>query len=107
MMLLMPIWLKLPWNNLLQNKEIKAKNNHLENIETEELNVSVRKTCGTAEQRDALDVFGHYIAGKMHRLSSTYNLETMKIIEHEIKVAMYSYNHSHKNGKNALYDQCF
>ena len=71
-----------------EKKKLKRteKSNRQESIETEEMNIlrSVRSACRVAEQKDAFDVFGNYIATKMRRLSSSVDQETIEIIEHEI-----------------------
>ena len=43
------------------------KSNHQESIETEKMNISrcVGNACCVAEQKDAFDVFGNYIATKI------------------------------------------
>ena len=45
---------------------------------------SVGNACRVTEQMDASDVFGNYIATRIRRLSSSVDLETIKIMEHEI-----------------------
>ena len=67
-------------------KKWAEKSNRQESIETEEINVfqSVENACRVAEQKDAFDVFGNYIATKMRRLSSSVDQQTIEIIEHEI-----------------------
>ena len=62
------------------------KSNRQEVIDTEEMNVlwSIENACRAAEQKDAFDVFGNYIATKMRRLSRSVDQETIEIIEYEI-----------------------
>ena len=71
-----------------KKKQLKwaEKSNRQESIETEEINVfrSVENACCVAEQKDAFDVFGNYIATKMRRLSSSVDQQTIEIIKHEI-----------------------
>ena len=45
---------------------------------------SIGNAYRVAEQKDAYDVFGNYIATKMRRLTSSVDQETIKIMEHEI-----------------------
>ena len=45
---------------------------------------SVGNACRVTEQMDASDVFGNYIATRIRRLSSSVDLEIIKIMEHEI-----------------------
>ena len=81
-----------------EKKKLKRteKSNRPERIETEEMNIlrSVGNACHVAEQKDAFDDFGNYIATKMSRLSSSVDQETIKIIEHEIT------NVVEENGRN-------
>ena len=69
-----------------KNLKLTEKGNHQESTETEEMNIlqSIGNAYRVAEQKDAYDVFGYYIATKMRRLTSSVDQETIEIMEHEI-----------------------
>ena len=73
-----------------KNLKLTEKGNHQESIETEEMNIlqSIGNAYRVAEQKDAYDVFGNYIATKMRRLTSSVDQETIEIMEHEIANAI-------------------
>ena len=69
-----------------KNLKLTEKGNHQESTEIEEMNIlqSIGNAYRVAEQKDAYDVFGYYIATKMRRLTSSVDQETIEIMEHEI-----------------------
>ena len=69
-----------------KNLKLTEKGNHQESIETEEMNIlrSIGNAYRVAEQKDAYDVFGNYIATKIRRLTSSVDQETIEIMEYEI-----------------------
>ena len=69
-----------------KNLKLTEKGNHQESIETEEMNIlrSIGNAYRVAEQKDAYDVFGNYIAIKMRRLTFSVDGETIEIMEHDV-----------------------